>query len=73
MVGSIYESLGVPGFGELRPRLESDLASIAGYGRIDWTTCASRYDVASHTNGPGASTSGRTCGERPNVVPPAHS
>ena len=31
VVGSIYESLGLSGFEELRPRLESYLASIAGY------------------------------------------
>ena len=31
MVGSIYESLGLPGFEDVRPRLESYLGSIAGY------------------------------------------
>jgi LPS sulfotransferase NodH len=31
VVGSIYGSLGLPGFGEARPRLESYLGSIAGY------------------------------------------
>ena len=31
VVGSIYESLGLPGFEEVRPRLESYLDSIAGY------------------------------------------
>ena len=31
VVGSIYESLGLPGFEDLRPRLESYLGSIAGY------------------------------------------
>ncbi len=31
VVGSIYESLELPGFEELRPRLETYLASIAGY------------------------------------------
>jgi hypothetical protein len=31
VIGLIYESLGLPGFEEVRPRLESYLASIAGY------------------------------------------
>jgi hypothetical protein len=31
VIGSIYESLGLPGFEELRPRLEGYLASSAGY------------------------------------------
>jgi omega-hydroxy-beta-dihydromenaquinone-9 sulfotransferase len=31
VVGSIFESLGLSGFEELRPRLEGYLASIAGY------------------------------------------
>jgi hypothetical protein len=31
VIGSIYESLGLSGFEEVRPRLESYLASIAGY------------------------------------------
>ena len=31
VVGSIYESLGLPGFEDLRPRLEGYLGSIAGY------------------------------------------
>jgi omega-hydroxy-beta-dihydromenaquinone-9 sulfotransferase len=31
VIGSIYESLGLQGFEELRPRLEGYLASIAGY------------------------------------------
>ena len=31
MVGSIYESLGLSGFEDLRPRLEGYLGSIAGY------------------------------------------
>jgi LPS sulfotransferase NodH len=31
VVGSIYEALGLPGFEDLRPRLEDYLASIAGY------------------------------------------
>jgi omega-hydroxy-beta-dihydromenaquinone-9 sulfotransferase len=31
VVGSIYESLGLTGFEELRPRLARYLASIAGY------------------------------------------
>ncbi|HKI19004.1 MAG TPA: sulfotransferase [Isosphaeraceae bacterium] len=31
VIGSIYESLGLSGFEELRPRLEGYLASIAGY------------------------------------------
>ena len=37
MIGSIYESLGLTGFEELRPRLEVYLASIAGYrkNRLD--------------------------------------
>jgi len=37
VVGSIYESLGLTGFGDLRPRLETYLGSIAGYrkNRLD--------------------------------------
>ena len=37
VVGSIYESLGLTGFDDLVPRLESYLASIAGYrkNRLD--------------------------------------
>ena len=31
VIGSIYDSLGLSGFGELRPRLETYLGSIAGY------------------------------------------
>jgi hypothetical protein len=31
VIGSIYEALGLMGFGDLRPRLEDYLASIAGY------------------------------------------
>jgi hypothetical protein len=31
VIGSIYESLGLSGFEDVRPRLESYLASIAGY------------------------------------------
>jgi omega-hydroxy-beta-dihydromenaquinone-9 sulfotransferase len=31
VVGSIYAALGLPGFGDVRPRLESYLGSIAGY------------------------------------------
>jgi hypothetical protein len=37
VVRSIYEALGRAGFEELRPRLESYLASIAGY-------CKNRHD-----------------------------
>jgi hypothetical protein len=37
VIGSIYESLGLPGFEDMRPRLEGYLASIAGYrkNRLD--------------------------------------
>ncbi len=31
VVGSIYESLGLPGFDQIRPRLDGYLGSIAGY------------------------------------------
>ena len=31
VVGSVYEALGLPGFEDLRPRLETYLGSIAGY------------------------------------------
>lgn len=37
VVGSVYDSLGLPGFGALEPRLEAYLVSIAGYrkNRLD--------------------------------------
>ena len=60
VVGSVYESLGLPGFEDLRPRLEGYLGSIAGYRKNRSTTCPSPCGAASPTSGAGASTSGGT-------------
>jgi hypothetical protein len=48
VVGSIYASLGLSGFEETRPRLESYLASIAGYrkNRLDELPDALRQHIA---------------------------
>ena len=47
VVGSVYEALGLPGFEDVRPRLEGYLGSIAGY-RKNRLRRAPRAATASH-------------------------
>jgi hypothetical protein len=48
VIGSIYEALSLTGFEELRPMLETYLASIAGYrkNRLDGITESLRHRIA---------------------------